>query len=99
MLEQACVSPIDRFSGDFDVLPIMAHFRYGQVPVRPTSDDFQLTACLVESDLDVYAEAHWFLEAVRERRLHPARPLEDAKREIASRVARRLYDRIFEVSQ
>jgi hypothetical protein len=87
------LQPIDRFSGDFEFLPVAAHLRYGAIPVIVTSSDFQLAAVRVSADLEVYAEAHWHLEAVRERRLNPSRSLNDAMRDINDRVARRLYER------
>jgi hypothetical protein len=79
------------FDGDFDMLPIKAHFRYGVIPSHPTSNDFQLAACVVLDDLETYAEAHWYIEAIRERRMNPGRLLDDAKRDINARVADRLY--------
>lgn len=87
------VQPIDAFNGDFDLLPIAAHFRYGAVPVNVGGNEFQSIAVHVSNDLDIYAEAHWHLEAVRERRLNPTRSLNDAMRDINARVARRLYER------
>jgi hypothetical protein len=91
------LQPVDAFDGDFDMLPLMAHFRYGVVPTHPTSDDFQLAAIMATHDGDLYAEAHWFIEAIRERRLNPGRLLDDAKRGINARVAARLYRRAMEV--
>lgn len=90
------IAPIDAFNGDFDSLSIAAQLRYGAIPAYPTSDDFQLAACLVADDLDIYAEAHWYIEAIRERRLNGGRLLEDAKRDINARVATRLYRRAVE---
>ena len=87
------VPAIDRFDGSFEWLPLAAHLRYGAVPAYPTSQDFQRAACAVSVDLDTHAEAHWYLEAVRERRLHPGRTLNEAARDINGRVAARLYSR------
>jgi hypothetical protein len=87
------LAPIDRFDGDFDFLPLAAHVRYGQIPKFPSSGDFQSAVCLVVDDLDKYVEAHWYLEATRERILHPGRALDDAKRDINGRVASRLHKR------
>lgn len=90
---------IDSFSGDFEWLPIAAHFRYGQVPQFPTSDEFQSACVRVSGDLDRYAEAHWFLEAVRERRMNPGRTMdEDALHDISERVAQRLYRRAIDAA-
>lgn len=87
------LAPIDRFDGEFTFLPFAAQLRYGAVPTHPSSNDFQSAACVVADDLDLYVEAHWHLEAVRERVLHPGRALDDAMRDINARVAKRLYDR------
>ncbi len=87
------VNPIDKFDGDFDMLPIAAHFRYGAIPVNVGSSDFQSAAVRISADMDTYAEAHWYLEAIRERRINPMRSLNDAMRDINARVARRLYKR------
>jgi hypothetical protein len=78
------------FLGDFDFLPLAAYVKHGDVPPYPTSDDFQLAAMALGRSLD--AADIWQLEAVRERRLHPGRLLEDAKADINKRVAKRLYD-------
>jgi hypothetical protein len=91
------ISPIDRFDGDFDFMPFAAHVRYGAVPTYTTSEDFQLAAVTVAADLDVYAEAHWHLEAVRERRLRPGCALDaETIRAINGRVAARLFARAVE---
>lgn len=92
----ANMNPIDRFDGDFDFLPTAAHLRYGAIPVVVTSSDFQSAAVRVSGDLDVHAEAHWYLEAIRERRLNPSRLLNDGMRDINARVARRLHGRAME---
>lgn len=92
------LAPIDRFDGDFDFLPFAAQLRYGEVPSHPSREDFQLAACVVSGDLDTYAEAHWHIEAVRERRLNPGRLLDEAKRDINNRVARRLFVRAMEAA-
>lgn len=84
----ATINPIDRFDGDFDLLPIAAHLRYGM-----PGHDFQFAAVRVADDLDVYAEAHWYLEATRERALNPACVLNERLSAICARVARRLFDR------
>lgn len=87
------LAPIDCFTGDFDLLPIAAHLRYGDVPAWASSEDFQNAAVRVSSDLDTYAEAHWHIEAVRWRRANGGRPLDEGLREIAQATARRLYER------
>jgi hypothetical protein len=93
------LNPIDAFAGDFEFLPLAAQLRYGAVPTHPTSENFQCAAVTVADDLDCYAEAHWHIEAVRERRLNPGRALDDAAlREIGARVAKRLYARAMEVA-
>ena len=92
----AAINPIDRFAGDFEFLPLAAHIRYGAIPVIVTGNDFQSAAVRVSRDLDVYAEAHWYLEAIRERRLNPTRSLNEAMSDINARVARRLYERTTE---
>lgn len=85
----ATINPIDRFDGDFDFLPIAAHLRYGM-----PGHDFQLAAVMMADDLDVYAEAHWYLEAARELALNPACVLDDVRlRAINTRVAKRLFER------
>lgn len=86
------LTAIDRFDGEFGFLPIAAQVRYGAVPVIVTSSDFQLAAVRVYGDLELYPEAHWYLEAIRERRLNPSRLLNDAMRDINNRVGRRLFD-------
>lgn len=83
-------NPSNPFLGDFDLLPFAAQIAHGSVPLYPTSNDFQTTAMELGDSHD--AAALWHLEAVRERRLNPARPLEDAKANINSRVAKRLYE-------
>jgi hypothetical protein len=93
MTQKDAIQPVDRFDGDFDVLPFAAHIRYGTIPHTVTSGDFQLAACVVSEDLDTYPEAHWYIEAMRERRINPGRALNEAKREINLRVAARLYAR------
>lgn len=82
--------PSNPFLGDFDLLPLAAQLAHGPVPSHPTSDDFQLAAMQHGDSHD--AAALWHLEAVRERRLHPGRPLDEAKPDINARVARRLYE-------
>jgi hypothetical protein len=82
------INPIDRFSGDFEFLPIAAHLRYGQV-----GNDFQHAAVMVADDLDVYAEAHWHLEATRERAVNPTCRLDERLGVINARVAKRLFER------
>jgi hypothetical protein len=87
------MASIHTFNGDFDFLSVAAHFRYGAVPAYPTSQDFQAAAVAVSSDLDTYVEAHWHLEAVRERRQRPGCALDDNTiRGINNRVANRLYE-------
>lgn len=81
--------PGNPFLGDFDLLPIAAHLAHGEVPLHPTSEDFQLAATRGDSH---DAADIWYLEAVRERRLHPGRALDDAKHDIGERVAARLHD-------
>jgi len=81
--------PENPFLGDFDLLPLAAQISHGCVPTHPTSDDFQAIALRLGDSHD--AAALWHLEAVRERRLHPGRLLDEAKAEINGRVARRLY--------
>lgn len=83
-------TPDRPFLGDFDLLPLAAHLQHGAVPTHPTSDDFQLTAARLGDSSD--AASLWHLEAVRERRLNPGRPLEDAKKDINRRVAARLHE-------
>jgi hypothetical protein len=79
------ISAIDRFEGDFDLLPIAAHVRYGAVPPYPTSEDFQNFACTKEHEQR--PEAHWHLEAIRWRRQHPGVALDDGLRDIAKSTA------------
>ncbi len=81
--------PSRPFLGDFEMLPVAAHFAFGEVPLYPTSNDFQLAAMLYGDSHD--AAALWQLEAIRERRVHPNRALEAAKGDIAQRVAGRLH--------
>lgn len=87
------LQPIDRFNGDFEFLPLAAQIRYGAIPAIVTGEWFQLAAVTVADDLNSYAEAHWYIEAIRERRINPARSLNEAMRDINARVARRLYER------
>lgn len=82
------MNPVDRFLGDFEFLPLAAHLRYGQV-----GSDFQLAAVTVADDLGVYAEAHWYLEATRERAQDPACKLDERLSAINARVAKRLFER------
>lgn len=93
----AMLNPIDRFNGEFALLPFASHIRYGAIPVNVTVNDFQGAAVRVSRDLDIYAEAHWYLEAMRERRTNPMRSLNDAMKDINARVAKRLFDRIQKV--
>jgi len=88
------IAPVDRFDGDFDLLPFAAQIRYRQVDSCP---DFQSVAVEMSADLDVYPEAHWFLEASRERHLRPCCVFDDVTlKAIARRVAQRLYRRAAE---
>lgn len=93
MTNSSTLAPIDLFDGDFDFLPLAAHLRYGAVPEYPTSVDFHNAVSLVADDTDRYVEAWWHVEAIRERILHPGRKLDDAKRDINNRVAKRLHQR------
>lgn len=83
------------FDGEFSNLPIRAHLDIGPVPSRPTSDDFQdaaVRAGLADPFTIEGAAAHWYMEAVRERRLRPGAALDDTTlREIAKRVGERLH--------
>lgn len=80
------------FDGEFSFLPLAAGLRYSAIPEYPTSADFQNAACCVAWDLDKYPEAHWYIEAIRERILNPGRKLDDAAHDINKRVATRLYE-------
>ena len=81
-----------RFDGDFALLPFRAGIRYGAVPAYPTSAEFHAAVSNADADLEEYPEAHWHIEAVRERRLNPGRSLDEARPDINARVARRLYE-------
>ena len=81
--------PSRPFIGDFDLLPIAAQLAHGEVPTHPTGDDFQIAAMNLGDSRD--AADLWHLEAIRERRLHPGRLLQDARRDINARVASRLH--------
>jgi len=79
------LSAIDRFEGDFDLLPLAAHIRYGAVPAYPTSEDFQNFAGTKEHEQR--PEAHWHLEAIRWRRANLGSPLDAGLRAIAIATA------------
>jgi hypothetical protein len=83
------LSAVDRFEGDFDLLPVAAHLRYGAVPEYPRSEDFQSFAGTKEHEQR--PEAHWHLEAIRWRLRHPGKPLSEGLREIAKATASALY--------
>lgn len=90
------LAPVDCFDGEFAFLALAAQLRYGQLPgaAYPTSSDFALAVSAAAHDLDTYVEAHWHIEAVRQRILEPGTKLDDAAlHEINVRVAKRLYDR------
>ena len=80
------------FNGDFEVLPFAASVPYGAVPSHVTSNAFQSAAVALVDDLQSYPEAHWHLEATRERLLHPGRSLDEASGDINRRVAQRLHE-------
>lgn len=82
-------NPSNPFLGDFDLLPISAHFAHGEVPTHPTSDDFQLAAMKMGDSHD--AVDLWYLEAIRQRVLHPGQLLEEGKKDINARLADRLF--------
>ena len=77
--------PVDRFDGDFDLLPFAAGVRYGAVPLYPTSGDFQDFAGVKVHE--ERAEACWHLEAIRWRMQHPGKPLNDGLKDIARATA------------
>jgi hypothetical protein len=79
------MSAIDRFDGDFDLLPFAAGVRYGQVPLYPTSQDFQNFACT--KAWEHRPEAHWHLEAIRWRMVNMGKPLNEGLRDIAKATA------------
>lgn len=83
------------FDGDFSLLPLRASLDIGPVPQYPTSEDFQNAACrTAHADPFTWegAAVHWYLEAVRERRNHPAAPLSgEHLAAITKRTAERLY--------
>lgn len=85
------------FDGAFDLLPFRSHLDCGQVPLYPTSDDFQLASMgTVHEEQGSWAEAAkvWHFEAVRERRLRHACAFDaPTLKAIALRVAAKLYER------
>jgi hypothetical protein len=82
------VSPltaIDRFEGDFDLLPFTAHVRYGAVPLYPTNEDFHnFVSTKVHEERP---EACWQLEAIRWRLHNPGKPLDGGLKAIALATA------------
>ena len=83
------------FEGNFALLGLASELRYGSLPGGPFPGGhaFQLAAVTVAHDLEEHVEAHWFLEAVRERILRPGRKLDSAAlHEINVRVAARIYE-------
>lgn len=82
----AALHAIDRFEGDFDLLPFAAGIRYGEVSLYPTSEDFQNFACTCSRERR--PEACWQLDAVRWRRSEGyGRPLNDGLKAIAVATA------------
>lgn len=76
---------------DLELLPLRAHVIYGEVPLYPIRDDFELAACVVAHEADDPA-AHWHIEAIRWRRVDGyGKPLEHGLPVIAGRVAARLW--------
>lgn len=76
---------IDLFDGEFSFLPFEASVRYGEVPLYPTSEDFHN---FVSTKFhEQRPAAHWHLEAIRWRRKHPGKPLNDGLKEIAIATA------------
>lgn len=81
------------FQGDFDALPLVAHFEIGPVPAYPTAEDFQASA-MRASNADPFtqsgAAARWFCEAVRWRRGNPGVAMD--LRAIAGKTAAALFN-------
>lgn len=71
-----------------EFLPFRAGVLFGPVSLYPTSEDFHNAATLYD---EAEPAAHWQIEAIRYRRLHPGAPLdEDALAVIAGHVEKRL---------
>lgn len=81
-----------QFDGDFDLLPLRAALLFRDVPTHPTYADFALAVTEVESNPDEPA-AHWYVEAIRARRLSPGTKLDDLRAQINKATAERLYKR------
>lgn len=84
------------FTGDFALLPMVAHLEHGAVPMRPTREDFDVAVSGV-GGADPFTMAgaahHWRIEAVRQRLQAPGCVFTAGTlAEIASRTASRLYD-------
>lgn len=71
---ETTLTAVETFDGDFSFLPFAAGVRYGQVPLYPTSEDFQRFACTKAHE--ERPEAYWQLEAIRWRRQNAAHPLD-----------------------
>lgn len=80
---------IDRFEGDFDLLPIAAHLRYGEVPLYPVSEDFHNFVSTKVHERR--PEACWQLEAIRWRLQNPGRPLNEGLKVIAVATAAAIF--------
>jgi hypothetical protein len=87
------LTAIDRFDGDFDMLPLRAHVVYGEVPLYPIEADFHHAVSVAFGAEDPAAE--WRVEAVRWRLRNQGQPLSDAAlKTIAVATAKRLQRRI-----
>ena len=83
------------FTGDFMLLPVVAHLEQGPVPMRPTREDFDVAVSGV-GGADPFTMAgaahHWRIEAIRQRLQAPGCVFSaPVLAEIADRTAARLY--------
>jgi hypothetical protein len=86
------------FDGDFDFVPFAAYLEFGMVPKFPLDTDVHAAVTQVQADPDK-VEAHWQLEAIRERRKRPGCKFDTATlKTINKRVAARLYERCRETA-
>jgi len=88
------LTKIDTFEGDFELLPLRAHFLFGRLPQCPSDADFHMAVTDAIPAQDPAAE--WRVEAIRFRRQNPGARLDDINlKTIARATAARLHRRRF----
>ena len=69
------LTKIDTFEGDFELLPLRAHFLFGRLPQCPSDADFHMAVTDAIPAQDPAAE--WRVEAIRFRRQNPGARLDE----------------------